>query len=116
MQLWRAGKCSLASLLLTLVSASITRFWFISKNRFRRIQEWNAIWFTIPIIQNRRVSLRGPRTLAASHIRKIGILSEALCAFTKFTANGSSSLPFRVKSRNLLIALFGMLTKIAGID
>jgi hypothetical protein len=49
-------------------------------------------------------------------MKKIGILSEALFVFIKFTASGFSSLSFRAKSRNLLIVFFGVVTKIALRD
>ena len=116
MQLWRAGNYSLASLLPTLVSLSITRFWFISKNRFLRIPELNAISSTTPIIQNRRESWSGLRKRALFRIKRTGILSEASCAYTRFTASGCSSSSFRAESRNLLIVFFGVLTKIAERD
>ena len=45
---------------------------------------------TILIIQSRRASLLGPHAIALSRIKRIGILSAALFAFIKFTANRCS--------------------------
>jgi hypothetical protein len=90
MPLWRGGSCSLASLLLTPVSPSIIRFWFINKSLFLRIPASNAISFTIRIILSRHASLAGPRAIALFRIKKIGTLSVATCAFIKFTPNGCS--------------------------
>src|SRR2546430_17502797 len=61
-----------------------------NENLALRIVALNVISFTTPIIQNPRASLPGPQALAVSCIKKIGISSAALCAFTKFTANGCS--------------------------
>ena len=55
------------------VSASIIPSCFLSGSRFRRIPESKRIMFTIRIIQSPRASLPGPRTLAVSPIKKIGI-------------------------------------------
>src|SRR5437762_13177500 len=107
MQLWRVGRCLLAFLLLTPASASITRSWFISESLFLQILESKHILFTILIIQSRRASLPGPRTPAVSPIKKIGILSAAMCAFIKFTANGyskSDSLRGSVDAKSTLTA------------
>ena len=45
---------------------------------------------TIPIIQSRRAILPGLRAIALFRIKRIGILSAASFAFTRFTENRSS--------------------------